>query len=119
MSEPNILCAVVIAVPDQIVADNVQISNTPVVEALSQETIDIDINNDSLLRSEPPPPPPPPYTIGVPAIVTNDLEANSSSDHRSNTCPKCSFVCNFCIYLTTFYCIIFVVLLVTLLILFL
>ena len=214
MSESNILCVDVIVVPDQIIADNVQISNPYIVEALSHETIDIDINNDSLLHSLTPPPlpPPPPRPVFEHVWAQNDVEANSIlhlstasggtrlrpsvadpisssvelrvfsettsrpsvnpsiterpetasgySDLRSPSelvvqrlpgtetpltdveneveepspnatvqqtsalgspppLPKYTLCCNLCMYLTTFYCIIFVVLIITLLILFL
>uniref|UniRef100_A0A6C0ICB3 Uncharacterized protein n=1 Tax=viral metagenome TaxID=1070528 RepID=A0A6C0ICB3_9ZZZZ len=187
MSESNILFVDVIVVPDQIIADNVQISNTYIVEALSHETIDIDINNDTRLRSLTPPPlPPPPLppppnsssdrwspselvvqglsapqsTFGAQGLrpplgvsdpvpdVENEVEEPSpnatvqqtsasgsppplpnssggfatfrvSSEEAESPLPKYTLCCNLCVYLTTFYCIIFVVLIITVLILFL
>jgi hypothetical protein len=175
MSESNILCVDVIVVPDQIIADNVQISNTYIVEALSHETIDIDINNDTRLRSLTPPPlPPPPLplpppnsssdrwspselvvqglsapqsTFGAQGLrpplgvsdpvpdVENEVEEPSPNatvqqtsasgslpplpEEAESPLPKYTLCCNLCVYLTTFYCIIFVVLIITVLILFL
>jgi len=55
----------------------------------------------------------------VEAPSTNATVQQTSTSGSTPPLPKYTLCCNLCIYLTTFYCIIFVVLIITLLILFL